>query len=382
MSWFNVYVEGAKDASAAGVRRLAMVIATRYGLPAAELERRLANGRFRVKANVDEATAHAFAADLEALGAHCTVGAASQTRPPPAVATTSAGDAPSATGPASATAHASAPTYASQPAATPPSASPSEPRPTPSRTATLPFTGLPVRPAAPTGSGLASALADVTFGTGGLGALENATFSLSTLDGHEDPAAPPSALDAREPPRPVAEPWAAPRPAASAPAVPVDLFAPPEAAAPAPLALEVERPRRAAFAPEVAPMLAPAIAPSPPAPPAAYSEADSLLRTRAALATGVVLAIALALLPVHLLAASRERSLFSKVDARVVAAQAEVATMQEWTELDDVRSAASREKRAAHQQIAVQSFLLWLALAGGMTVAWIKYAVPRIAPEP
>src|SRR6187549_3920331 len=73
MSLLSVYVEGAKDTSALGVRRLAGLIAARYGLGAEDLEKRLTVGRFRVKANVDAATAQAFVADLEALGARCSI---------------------------------------------------------------------------------------------------------------------------------------------------------------------------------------------------------------------------------------------------------------------------------------------------------------------
>ncbi len=73
MSLLSVYVEGAKDPSVLGVRRLAALIAARYGLSAADLEKRIASGRFRVKANIDEATARAFVDDLEKLGARCVV---------------------------------------------------------------------------------------------------------------------------------------------------------------------------------------------------------------------------------------------------------------------------------------------------------------------
>ena len=69
MALFDVYVEGATDPSPQALQRLAEVMAQRYGLPAGDLANRLAKGRFRVKANVDEATAQTYVSDLEAVGA-------------------------------------------------------------------------------------------------------------------------------------------------------------------------------------------------------------------------------------------------------------------------------------------------------------------------
>jgi len=70
---FQVFIEGAHDSSADGVRKLAGAISERYGLPLESLLKRLGNGRFRVKKGVDQATAQAFAADLQRLGALCSV---------------------------------------------------------------------------------------------------------------------------------------------------------------------------------------------------------------------------------------------------------------------------------------------------------------------
>jgi hypothetical protein len=54
---FHVYVEGAVDPSPDALKKLAEIMASRYGLPIADVTARLAKGRFRVKANVDRATA-------------------------------------------------------------------------------------------------------------------------------------------------------------------------------------------------------------------------------------------------------------------------------------------------------------------------------------
>jgi hypothetical protein len=73
---FHVYVEGVTGMGPDAVRALADAMAERYGLPAAELQARLGKGRFRVKANVDQATADAYARDLEAIGARVRIEAA------------------------------------------------------------------------------------------------------------------------------------------------------------------------------------------------------------------------------------------------------------------------------------------------------------------
>ena len=85
MGLFDVYVEGATDPSPAALQRLAEVMSQRYGLPAGELQNRLAKGRFRVKANVDDATAQTYVHDLEAVGARVVLTEArgGSTMPPP-----------------------------------------------------------------------------------------------------------------------------------------------------------------------------------------------------------------------------------------------------------------------------------------------------------
>src|SRR3569623_2060202 len=84
---FHVFVEGAADASPEGVMRLANAMASKYGLPAADLRARLQAGRFRVKGNVDRATAVSYMRDLEILGARCSIeeaNAANSLATPPA----------------------------------------------------------------------------------------------------------------------------------------------------------------------------------------------------------------------------------------------------------------------------------------------------------
>ena len=66
---FDVYVEGATGTSLGAVRELANAMAARYGVAAADVHARLTRGRFRVKADVDRATAEIYLRDLESIGA-------------------------------------------------------------------------------------------------------------------------------------------------------------------------------------------------------------------------------------------------------------------------------------------------------------------------
>ncbi len=73
MSAFHVYVESPVDRTPAGIERLAVAISKKYGLPIPDLVKRMTAGRFRVKANVDAATADAYARALEEVGARVKV---------------------------------------------------------------------------------------------------------------------------------------------------------------------------------------------------------------------------------------------------------------------------------------------------------------------
>ena len=69
MATYQVFVERPSSRAPDALDRLASAMAERYGLPLDQLEPRLRAGRFRVKTNVDLATAEKFASDLEKLGA-------------------------------------------------------------------------------------------------------------------------------------------------------------------------------------------------------------------------------------------------------------------------------------------------------------------------
>ncbi|MBA2543413.1 MAG: hypothetical protein H0V17_27475, partial [Deltaproteobacteria bacterium] len=175
MAMFDVYVEGATEPSPEATRRLAEVMSQRYGLPATDLVTRLTKGRFRVKANIDEATAKTYARDLEAVGARVTVAEArgSSTLPPPRPGVSH----PPANRPLPSQPPINRPASSSLPPANrpPPSAS------MPPRTA-----GASMPPSnAKYESGLSAAFHENTP-IPELGALDRDAFSVESLDGHQD----------------------------------------------------------------------------------------------------------------------------------------------------------------------------------------------------
>src|SRR5688500_20008049 len=83
MPMFDVYVDGAVEDSDPARKRLAEVMSKRYGLGVPDLIARMQKGKFRVKANLDEHTAKAYARDLESIGARVTVAESRATGPVP-----------------------------------------------------------------------------------------------------------------------------------------------------------------------------------------------------------------------------------------------------------------------------------------------------------
>lgn len=209
MAAFHVFVEGATDASATGLSKLADAIAAQYGLPAPALLARLQAGRFRVKGNIDRATAETYARDLTRLGARCAIEDAADdqfggatpipfpAKPlPDAAAPTRPTPPPSALPPRAATTPSTPPSAlpprTSPTPSAPPSALPARSAPTPSAppSALPPRTGGPSMPPANSGqfqSGLSAAFSGESPAAD-LGALgrADAPFSLSTVDGADD----------------------------------------------------------------------------------------------------------------------------------------------------------------------------------------------------
>jgi hypothetical protein len=244
--------------------------------------------------------------------------------------------------------------------------------------------GMPLRPATSPGSTMGSAMGSAMGGT-------------STLMGSPAVVAPASrSHQATAPQRPTPGPAPSLRltpgapptrtPATSQP--PVDLFAPPEDDGPQQLHLveELRPPRRSSLAPEGAPMMAPAVAPAvaPPFVPRAGSDASTArrlqARLRVAFAIGIFAAALIGFIPAHLVAKARERSAYERIDNRARIAQSEITTVAEWNSLDDVRTALSRQKHAAHQEIALLSILLWVGISGALSFSWIRFGLPRFEP--
>jgi hypothetical protein len=371
---FHVFIEGAKDSSPAGVQRLAEAIAKHYGLAAADLKPRIASGKFRVKGNVDRATADKYARDLDILGARCVIEEAS------------AGN--------------SRPTPLPFPAVRP--ATP------------LPIAEAPARPSAPKySSGLSAAFSGDTPAAS-LGVLEsNTPLSLASVDGSVDNAgpsdasfAPPESMQSASigPPPEEAKPAvkfaqkkpAAPdkKPADKKPArpkdEPLDLFVPPEVAEggfQVELAVDEPSPRRRASTPPAGEPVPPpeeelkadikiSTPKARPSQPAIAAQAaptkrgNPLADARVRLAAGVVLAILLGFVPAHFVAAVREKSAFDEVDRKVVELQQDPSTP--YDSLDQLRADQLNRKQSDRRSIAIMAFIIWGAVGGGIAYGWFK----------
>ncbi len=364
---FHVYVEGASAPSPDALRKLAEAMATRYGVPATDLEARLSRGRFRVKANVDRATADELLRDLAAIGARATIE------------------------------DASAPTRPSGPLASLPA------RPTPPTEArsTLPPPNRPGPSTPPAGtpyqSGLSAAFSSEPAAAASLGALEqtSGSFSLASLDGVDSPggsAAPSEAVLAAsfgpsqaQAPRP-ATPSVRPKD------VPLDLFAPPDAED-AVMNMELaddelahQARKKSTIPPQTEP-IAPAATTGTPAmrrsnpsiqPPtqaiaaATSSRLGPLADLRTRFAAGVVLSILIGFVPAHLIGRWREHSAYGEVDRKVIAAQDQALTIEAWQALDQLRASELTRKQSDQRQVAVTGLLVWALAGGGIAYLWFR----------
>lgn len=394
---FHVFVEGAADESPDGIARLAEAIANHYGLPADQLKQRLDAGRFRVKGNVDRATADTYVRDLERLGARCTIedaeGSTSRATPLPFPAVRPA------TPPAGLpVARPSQPPSAlaeqppSRPSA-PPSAlanqPPSRPSAPPSALANMPRAATPPPVAGAYASGLSAAFGGETAHAE-LGALGNAdaTFSLSSVDGEtSDDTAMPAGIAAEIEKSP--EPMFAPPAAQAAPTdaakkarpkdVPVDMFAPPDAEDDAAL-VEIadddkEFARKRVSTP---PMQVPAVRASSPvivgAPPvtAVKSRLGPLADERTRMIAGALLAVLLGFLPAHFYARSREKATYAEIDQKLQSDQIAADTPDAWSALDKTRANALARKEDERRNIAIIALAIWALVGGGIAYGWFR----------
>jgi hypothetical protein len=361
------------------MRRVAEAISHKFGVPLASLIAQFQRGRFRARSGVDRRSALGFAAELEALGAVCTVVASdSDERASAAVAATMKPTAPFSPPPA-------APLAA--PLAPPP------PRRSPDYQ-----------------SGLAAAFQPSGTEKQSLGALElydgtsSSELKLATLDGHDD-AAKPQPRPARVPPVRDSAPRAmaveAEQPPPSLPEY-LDLFLPPEMAqereidiAPAVRPNLVKRPSgrmplptppateavetAAARPPEAE---ASAAATSAPAQAQAATVRPRVMpwerflpllaeNVRMRLAVGALLALLLGFLPAHLLALAWESSAYGSTRAQLVQDYQTVATGDP-VSMAALRSAALDIMRSQRRTIALVSCLLWGASAAGIAFLWFR----------
>jgi hypothetical protein len=190
---FNVYIERARSEAPDAGAKLAQAMASHYGIDAKAVEERLAVGRFRVKGNVPRATADAFAADLQKLGAIVKVESASAeeaTPPPPAGPAAAPAGKPAKRNRTPPTGVKIPPISLQQPRVSAPSAK-GVPTPVAKPASPSPAAKTPTPPPSPAAkpqfsSGLAAAAAKPA-GDDGLGALGGEMpLTLSSLDGVDD----------------------------------------------------------------------------------------------------------------------------------------------------------------------------------------------------
>ena len=374
MALFHVFVDGAADASPAGNDKLAAAVAAHYGLPVADLQARIASGRFRVKGNCDRATADSYIRDLTALGARCSLEEAS----------------PSNT----AKTPLPFPAVTAQPPARPSQSA------LPPRQTTPPATARTATPAKGFQSGLAAAFSGEQQ-VGSLGALDDgALLKLSSVDGKDE--APPADAFGPPPSAPVVAPAAKAKPApaakpASPAADPIDMFAPPDAEdasfqvdlAPDEVARAAKK--KASIPPEAAP-----VEPAPAttgrisrpsvqavqAPPDRISRpsleapagpaATGLKDPRTRFAVGVLISIVLGFLPAHLISHFQQSSAFAKIDANVTAIQRDAITPEDYAALDAFRASQLERKHDERRNIALLAILIWAAAGSGIAYVWFR----------
>jgi hypothetical protein len=414
MAAFNVFVEGATDATPEGLQKLAASIAGHYGLPAADLLARLQKGRFRVKGNIERAMAESYVRDLTRLGARCVIEDANADAFGGATPIPFPAPKPEAAAPARPTPPPSSlPPRATPTPSTPPSALPPRATPTPSTppSALPPRAGGPSIPPATSGqfqSGLAAAFTGDTP-SADLGALgrEDAPFSLSTVDGADDEAGSPDAaagggFAASIGPAPESPPQKAAKPGAKAAKPkdePLDMFAPPEmqgdefkvdiaadepavsrTKTPLPPPAEPEPPARTSSqkiptTPTTGRISKPSLqAPNVPVDVVAPSsnKFGPLGEPRVRFAAGIFLAIIIGFVPAHFVAKMREDSAFATVDKKVIVAQQTADTLDTWRALDSLRADQLARKEAEKRNAAIIGFVVWALVGAGVGWAFFK----------
>ncbi len=361
---FDVYVVGSNEPGDEGLDKLAEAMSARYGLPLEDLRSRLARGRFRVKANVDQATGDAYVKDIQLIGGRCSLEGATQ--------------------------------------------APGQSIPPPIAVPTLARTTTP--PAGVYQSGLSAAFSGSSIPVADLGALGGGAdqYSLASLDGHDGHAGAkmPTSGGSFGPPAAVAAPAKAPRPrdvpveldnpfdsaSPDIPLAPVDPFRPPDADdddRPVEIAadeLEHRARRRVSTPPATEVVAAPPLvgrSSTRSIPPATQLRKPvAVVRPPSRLgflgdegnrfAVGVLLAILLGFVPAHLISSSREQDAYQAIDATVDAKQASVTAQDEYDALDAFRARQLDDKRGAKHNAMILAFVIWGLVGGGIAYGWFK----------
>ncbi len=371
---FHVFLDGAIDNTSDGIEEIVSAIANRYGLSGADLKSRLFQGKVRVKANVDRATAEQFAKDLAALGAISSIAQAPEA------------DAAGVVGPAARPSSSAMTSGLSAASSTAKSA------------------------AKPTGSGfqsgLSAAYAPKTDDAVNFGALEgnDSMLSLSALDGRLDGSGPrdgarPSARDAAKFGPPADDDMltlqdVAPPPSArtsgtmavatnTASGSNVNLasasrFAPPSETSEAEVTLAEDFVPRMARGPSLAEKsmatasAAAALVVEAATPVPRRSLREHFAQWRVRFAVGVVVAIVVGLVPAMIVGAMRESGAFSEIDRNVARLHAQAETYEAWESLDPMRASQLERKRSARRNATALAMVIWSLAGAGVAYVWFR----------
>lgn len=361
----QVFIEGCRDRKPETATALARAIASRYGIDPAQIESRLAQGRFQVKANLNLASARMFVEYLEDAGALCSiVDAAGRTvlRSAALETATPEGSYPGGRDEVSMPELAESDVFALH---TPP----------------------PPDYGSEYGSGL-SAAAGAAGAEQTLGALDDSSeaamsgIQLSAVDGSSD------------------DPIRSHGASAVAASDDVAAFLPPDMLEEKALELDIDEPARRAPPAAESPLPSlraesepglhespPAESPLPaPAPAAPRQEAISpgagplpsrmlgrLSRDeRLRFAVGVAGAIIVGFIAVHFFAAGREAERYGPVVSELKAEYAQAESAQAWSGLHDARSSAITALEDRRSTIVVMSCVLWLMVGGLLLFVWLR----------
>jgi hypothetical protein len=399
MGLFHVYVE-APDRAPATIKRLAETIGKKYGVPVADLEKRLTAGRFRVKANVDRDTADVYA---KALGEHGAIVKIEDAIATPAVGTPVT-VAPEPSGPVARTPAQLIRTGTTTPPATLPARPSSSSLPPRTSGASLPpanaarsgASSLPPpnqnKSAPIVASGLSAAYTQSSEAD--LGALGTDSISLASLDGSDavgDDAFAPPVDKSPTVDKPNAKPAGGkPKAKEKANNDPVDLFAPPDAAEDAAFQVELAADEVAHRAKKMSTPPAGVPLPIPSSPSTATPQLgqvkkrptvsgapitvspDAQETPRWRFAAGVVLSIILGFIPAHLIASAREKPAFAKIDQEVTQQQSAADSPELYEALDSFRTAKQSQKQGEKRSIAMLSMLIWGVAGAGIAYVWFR----------